>query len=159
MSELAAKKDAKALEAFGKGFVKVPRQIMKLFFSEKATDRLLGKMYFSLICLCNFADGHVFLNGEKVFCAAGEYVCTHRVLSAKTHIQLGSISRLLHSLSDLNLIEVTVIEGGSRIRVCGYAQYGLGQEFSRTKGKGNSVSSTFSSYSDYHGIDPNIPFT
>lgn len=123
MSDLSFIKDAEALEQFGKGFIKLPRSIGKLYFSEKEKEHILGKMYFSLIYLCNFADGYAILNGEKISCRAGEYVCTHRILSAKTHINIGSISRVLRGLSDLNLIEISPVDRGSRIRVCGYAQF------------------------------------
>lgn len=159
MRNLNEKKDCLALELLGKAFIKLPRAVSNRAFVGNWAKNLCGRLHLALICLCRFTDGYVMLNGKKETCFAGEYVGTHQDLADCTGIAVGSIYRLLKQLSAENLIEVTVIEGGSRIRVCGYTQYILAPELLESKGKIEPVKKSITRFSDYHGIDPNIPFT
>lgn len=159
MRNLNEKKDCLALELLGKGFIRLPRSVGDRAFVGDWTKNLCGRLHLALICLCRYKDGYMMLNGKKETCFAGEYVGTHQDLADCTGIAVGSIYRLLKQLSAENLIEVTVIEGGSRIRVCGYMQYILAPELPESKGKIEPAQKPLTLFSDYHGIDPNIPFT
>lgn len=128
MNYLNEEKDLLALELFGKSFIKLPRIIGDQAFGKNRATSMRGLLLLALISLCRYTDGYVVLNERKINCRPGEYVGTHADLSQRTGIAIGSVARLLKRLARENLIEVTVLEGGSRIRVSGYSQFILPKE-------------------------------
>lgn len=128
MSYLNEEKDLLAQELFGKGFIKLPRFVGDQAFGKNRAKSMRGLLLLALINLCRYTDGYVVLNERKINCRPGEYVGTHSDLSQRTGIAIGSVARLLKRLARENLIEVTVLEGGSRIRVSGYSQFILPKE-------------------------------
>lgn len=129
MKDFMEEKDAEALALMGKAFIKMPRTVAKQMLSENKAERLAGRLYLSLICLCYYAEGNVTLsNNVTVLCRKGEYVGSYRKLSEQVGIDYGSIRRLLAKLKKRKQIEISPVEGGSRIRVCGYLQFILPPE-------------------------------
>lgn len=123
MEKQKLEKEMKAVEFMGKSFVKIPCIMINNLMCINSYKRKLGLLHLLLFGLCYHTDGYVMMNGQKVFCARGEYVGTCSDLVELTGISLSSIYRIIHSLEKLRLVDVVPVEGGSRIRVYGYDQF------------------------------------
>lgn len=145
-------------------YLRIPRKVINRMLIGTPAERQVGWLHLSLINICFHTDGFVHLQGKrKMSCAKGEYVGSYRDLEKLTGICYGSIGRLLQQLENECLIETTRIENRTRIRVCGYDWLTdpKREETSDVKPAVSSqpVKKSITLFSDYHGIDPNIPFT
>lgn len=109
-----------AIDYLSGSFVKIPRKILIRMISKVPFERRVGWFHLLLIVLSFHTDGFVMLNGRKVACWQGEYVGSYRGLSEISGYSITTVSRLLKKLIVQNLIVVMRLEGGTRIRVCGY---------------------------------------
>lgn len=135
MKDLNGIRDARALKWMGNAFIKIPWTIVKQIFGNGEEERLTGILHLALICLCYHTDGYVAVRKEKIPCARGEYVGSYRKLSRKTGISFGTVSRLLEKLESRGLVEISLVKGGSRVRVCGYSQFMLNPEATKEEVK------------------------
>lgn len=158
-----AEKEKITMEYLRGSYLRIPRKVINRMLSGSRTERQAGWLHFSLISLCFHTDGFARIGSQKIPCAKGELISSKRDLEKITSISYGSIGRLLQQLEDECLIEMTRIENRTRIRVCGYDWLTdpKRQETSDAKPAVSSqpVSRPRPGDRDYHGIDPDIPFT
>lgn len=159
-----AEKEKITMDYLRGSYLRIPRKVINRMLIGTPAERQVGWLHFSLISLSFHTDGFVYLTGKrKVPCAKGEYVGSYRDLEELTGISRCTIGRLLQQLADECLIEVTRMKGGTRIRVCGY-DWLTDPKREETNDVKPAVSlqpaqKSITFFSDYHGIDPNIPFT
>lgn len=123
MEYLKSEKDLKASAYLGTSFLKMPWRILRQMVSEDPSERLMGQLHVTLFGICYHTPGWVSLGSNQVFCDQGEYVGSYRHLAGVSGLKVGSIPRLLGLLEEKALIEVNVLKGGSRIRICGYKDF------------------------------------
>lgn len=115
-----AENEMVALDYLGKSFIKIPRSIVDRLSSISLVEQQMARLHLCLFGVCFHTDGHVVLDNRRVVCRRGEYVGTQIRLAEMAGISVGSLSRLLKKMKQLQLIAVDHIPGGSRIRVNGY---------------------------------------
>lgn len=123
MEKQKSENEMKAVDFMGRSFIKVPCIMMNNLLDINSYKRKKGLLHLSLFGLCYHTDGYVKVKNRRVLCARGEYVGTYRDLADLTGIGISSIYRIMHSLVKQRLVEVTAVEGGSRIRVYGYEEF------------------------------------
>lgn len=115
--------DEKALQYFGKAYLKIPRIFVDQFFGLGKTDDNLTQLHGILFVNCNYADSYVCINGEQVLCRKGEYITTYKHLASWFHITPRTARRYINLLEERCLVEVRNIPNRICIRVCGYAEF------------------------------------
>lgn len=119
MKDFYSVNEKQAMDIIGVPYVKIPRYTLDLI--KHPGTRQLGQLHLLLFDICFFTDGYATLNGQKVPCKRGEYVGTQQQLANLSGINIGSINRLIRKLEAMHLISVFKIQGGSLIKVHGYA--------------------------------------
>lgn len=115
--------DEKALQYFGKAYLKIPRIFVDQFFGLGKTDDNILKLHGILFVSCNYMDGYVCLNGEQVLCHKGEYFTTYEHLASWFNITPRSARRYMDLLVKKSLVEVRTVSNHICVRVCGYAEF------------------------------------
>lgn len=123
MKDLNLENDQKALDYFGRSFLKIPWRIVRQMLSDDPSERLLGQLHVALFGLCYHTRGFVMLGDRRVPCDQGEFIGTYRRLAHLSGIKEGTLPRLLYRLKELHLIEMSTLKGGTRIRLCGYKEF------------------------------------
>lgn len=112
--------DLKALEYFGKAYVKIPRILMKQLFSSDKHERMKAQLHWLLYCNCYYTDGYISVNGQQVYCRRGEYIGTYEELAGMLGVDSRTIRRYVDMLISNSFIEVRKVLRRICFRVCGY---------------------------------------
>jgi DNA-binding transcriptional ArsR family regulator len=123
------------MHEWGRTFLKVPGRLVDSLFSPMEEKRKIAILYLALMRYCHFEDGYVIAGTDKIACARGEYVTTHKQLSDLTGMQRETIRNLLKRLSEKGLVEITRLRRGLRITLCGYDEFMSNSEYPEKKTK------------------------
>lgn len=104
----------------GQSFVRIPRKVLAMVFHGKGQEKTVGLVYLMLLSEVYFAEGRVVLQKRSYICKRGEYMGTCKALSEGIGMSMASVRRGLKWLKEEGLIEISPLEDGCRIRVCGY---------------------------------------
>lgn len=120
MESYSLEKEKIAIDYLTGAYIKMPRRIFLQMISKSVSERRTGWFHLLLIGLCYHTDGHVTLKNCKISCRRGEYVGSYQHLSEVSGFSINSTRRIINKLTSKGLIDVMRVEGGTRIRVCGY---------------------------------------
>lgn len=115
--------DCKALQYFGKAYLKTPRVIATRMTSSCKSERMVGLVHWLLFNFCNYADNYMSIGGKQVFCARGEYITTYRKLAQLAGASISSVRRYVGTLVEESLVEVSQVAGQVCFRVNGYGYF------------------------------------
>lgn len=104
----------------GQSYVLIPRKVLTMLFHGEGRDRSVGMVYLALFSEAFFKDGQVCLNNRYYACKRGEYVGIREELAKNCGISIATLHRDLAWLKEKELIGLTRLNGGIRVRVCGY---------------------------------------
>jgi len=115
--------DFKALQYFGKAYLKTPRVIVIRMTSLDKSEHMVGFVHWLLFNLCNYADNYMSISGKRVFCARGEYITTYKKLAQLAGVSVSSVRRYVGTLVEESLVEVSQVAGQVCFRVNGYGYF------------------------------------
>mgnify|MGYP006346552553 FL=1 len=98
-------------------YIRMPRLIFKLRYSDDPEDRLLADLYEYLYTQSFFKKGTVDKQRTQLECQRGQIICSLADMSKCLHLKPRKINALIGELKELNLIEVEQIGGISHISI------------------------------------------
>ena len=104
----------------GQSYVLIPRKVLAMLFRGEGRERSVGMVYLALFSEVFFKDGKVFLNKRYYACKRGEFVGQSEELANRCGRCTKTLNRSLVWLKEKELIGLTRLNGGIRVRVCGY---------------------------------------
>ena len=104
----------------GQSYVLIPRKVLAMLFRGEGRERSVGMVYLALFSEVFFKDGKVFLNKRYYVCKRGEFVGQSEELAKRCGMCTKTLNRSLVWLKEKELIGLTRLNGGIRVRVCGY---------------------------------------
>lgn len=122
------KGDSAALKYYGNAFLKTPRVIIEKMFSSEKTTRTTARVHWYLFVSCNYADGHVRINGKREYCFKGEYISTYMEIARVLEISDRTVRRCIDKLVEESLVETTRCNNFICFRVCGYDKFTAKEE-------------------------------
>lgn len=115
--------DEKALQYFGKAFLKIPRVLIDQLFCLGKSDDNIFRLHSILFVNCYYTDGYVCINGKQELCRKGEYFTTYQHLASLLDISPRSARRYINLLVEKSLVEVRNVANRLCVRVCGYVEF------------------------------------
>jgi DNA-binding MarR family transcriptional regulator len=107
-------------KAWGKSYIKLPRRLIFSMLCSSGKERNLKFLHLTLLCLCYYNEGEVIVNGEVIICRRGEWIGMLSELASFAGMSRSTIQRLLKTLSERDLVEITRMKQGMRIYLNGY---------------------------------------
>ena len=98
-------------------YIRMPRLIFKLRYSDDPEDRLLADLYEYLYTQSFFKKGMVDKHNTQLDCQRGQIICSHTEMAKRLMLTAKKIAVLISELKKLNLIEVEHIGGISHISI------------------------------------------
>ena len=98
-------------------YIRMPRLIFKLRYSDDPEDRLLADLYEYLYTQSYFKKGTAEKLNKNLDCERGQHICSHTEMAKRLMLTAKKIAVLISELKKLNLIEVEHIGGISHISI------------------------------------------
>ena len=98
-------------------YIRMPRLIFKLRYSDDPEDRLLADLYEYLYTQSFFKKGKVDKHNTQLDCQRGQIICSQAEIAKCLQVKLKKTKILIKELKELNLIEVEQIGGISHISI------------------------------------------
>ena len=98
-------------------YIRMPRLIFKLRYSDDPEDRLLADLYEYLYTQSFFKKGTAEKLNKNLDCERGQHICSHTEMAKRLMLTAKKIAVLISELKKLNLIEVEHIGGISHISI------------------------------------------
>lgn len=105
-----------------KPFIILPRLVFTRLYADDEMERLIGRMYLTLLLQAYHTDGVALVGENEIPCRKGEYFGSLRCLSDLMRVSYSTVHRLLKRLVEEGLISITKSVFGTHITVIGYAE-------------------------------------
>jgi hypothetical protein len=114
-------------------YVKIPREVVKVFFSSSENDRALAHVMFYLFSKAYYANGFVKQGTRMYPCMRGEYVGTTVDIAESCHFSINKATRCLQELQAEGKIVVQRLARGTRVQIVGFDEFMKGEELEVVK--------------------------
>ncbi len=132
MSDLTLKSEKEcehdALSYWGKAYLKLPRVVLRMYFSDDPGERETGRIFFVLFAKCSYATGKIRWSDMEVLIHRGEYISTYSCLAQLTGISYHSLRHRMKQMQQKGMIRINRMKGGIRVYLFGYGGFTGGIE-------------------------------